>query len=150
MDAVIRDEAVSTLAEQEISGEILLEKYAKGNEASVTDVRRRGLPFVGAGALDVAAHEVLAGLAVVVREHQLRQRALVGLALLAHDQWTFRSELKLAQFWVDRYFDHRETSVLTARESLNQLSATEINIALPSLNESLSAIQNIKLGKESR
>ena len=72
------------------------------------------------------------------------------LALLAHDQWTFRSELKLAQFWVDRYFDHRETSVLTARESLNQLSATEINIALPSLNESLSAIQNIKLGKESR
>ncbi|MDP5240267.1 adenosylcobalamin-dependent ribonucleoside-diphosphate reductase [Uliginosibacterium sp. 31-16] len=41
MDAVIRDEAVSTLAEQEISGEILLEKYAKGNEASVTDVRRR-------------------------------------------------------------------------------------------------------------
>ncbi|MBS1209943.1 MAG: ribonucleoside-diphosphate reductase, adenosylcobalamin-dependent [Proteobacteria bacterium] len=41
MDAVIRDEAVSTLAEQEISGEILLEKYAKGNESSVTDVRRR-------------------------------------------------------------------------------------------------------------
>lgn len=41
MDAEIRDEAVSTLAEQEISGEILLEKYAKGEETSVTDVRRR-------------------------------------------------------------------------------------------------------------
>ena len=41
MDAQIRDEAISTLAEQEISGEILLEKYAKGEETSVTDVRRR-------------------------------------------------------------------------------------------------------------
>ena len=41
METQIRNEAISTLAEQEISGEILLEKYAKGNEASVTDVRRR-------------------------------------------------------------------------------------------------------------
>ncbi|MFT3849368.1 MAG: uroporphyrinogen-III C-methyltransferase [Propionivibrio sp.] len=65
-------------------------------------------------------------------------------------RWTFRSELKLAQFWVNRYFDNRETTVLTARESLGQLSAAEINIELPSLNESLSALQNMKQDKESR
>ena len=70
------------------------------------------------------------------------------LALLAHDQWTFRNELKYAQTWVDRYFDHREQPVQTAQNSLKQLSATEINIELPNLNESLSAIKNIKLGKE--
>lgn len=90
------------------------------------------------------------GQAFFLRENLKLRLLNARLALLAHDQWTFRSELKLAQFWVDRYFDNRETSVLTARESLNQLSATEINIELPSLNESLSAIQNIKLGKESR
>ncbi len=90
------------------------------------------------------------GQAFFLRENLKLRLLNARLALLAHDQWTFRSELKLAQFWVDRYFDSRETSVLAARESLNQLSATEINIELPSLNESLSAIQNIKLGKESR
>lgn len=90
------------------------------------------------------------GQAFFLRENLKLRLLNARLALLAHDQWTFRSELKLAQFWVDRYFDNRETSVLTARESLNQLSATEINIALPSLNESLSAIQNIKLGRESQ
>lgn len=41
MDVKIREEAVSTLAEQDISGEVLLEKYAKGEEASAADVRRR-------------------------------------------------------------------------------------------------------------
>ncbi len=38
--------------------------------------------------------------------------------------------------------------VQTAQNSLKQLSATEINIELPTLNESLSAIKNFKLGKE--
>jgi uroporphyrin-3 C-methyltransferase len=70
------------------------------------------------------------------------------LALLAHDQWTFRNELAQARVWVDRYFDGRDKSVQTAQESLKQLSATEINIELPNLNQSLSAIKNFKLGKE--
>lgn len=70
------------------------------------------------------------------------------LALLAHDQWTFRNELMQARIWVDRYFDNRDKSVQTAQSTLKQLSATEINIELPNLNESLTAIKNFKLGKE--
>ena len=72
------------------------------------------------------------------------------LALFAHDQWTFRNELKYAQTCVDRYFDPREKSVQTAQNSLKQLLATEINIELPNLNESLSAIKSFKLGKEGK
>ena len=72
------------------------------------------------------------------------------LALLAHDQWTFRNELAQARVWVDRYFDGRDKSVQTAQRSLKQLSAAEINIDLPNLNESLSAIRGFKLGKDRR
>ena len=72
------------------------------------------------------------------------------LALLAHDQWTYRSELRMAQSWVDRYFDNREVSVQSVRDNLNQLSATEISIALPNLNESLSAIKMIRAASEKR
>jgi len=90
------------------------------------------------------------GQAFFLRENLKLRLLNARLALLAHDQWTFRSELKLAQFWVDRYFDNRESAVLAARESLNQLSATEINIELPSLNESLSAIRTFRLGEASQ
>ncbi|MFZ4537421.1 uroporphyrinogen-III C-methyltransferase [Propionivibrio sp.] len=88
------------------------------------------------------------GQAFFLRENLKLRLLNARLALLAHDQWTFRNEIKQAHFWVDRYFDGRDKSVQTAEESLKQLAATEINIELPNLNESLSAIKNFKLGKE--
>jgi uroporphyrin-3 C-methyltransferase len=88
------------------------------------------------------------GQAYFLRENLKLRLLNARLALLAHDQWTFRNELRQAQVWVDRYFDEREKSVQSALGTVKQLSATEINIELPSLNESLSAIKNFKLGKE--
>jgi len=88
------------------------------------------------------------GQAFFLRENLKLRLLNARLALLARDQWTFRNELKQARIWVDRYFDPRDKSVQTAQSTLRQLSATEINIELPNLNESLSAIKNFKLGKE--
>ena len=90
------------------------------------------------------------GQAFFLRENLKLRLLNARLALLGRDQWTFRGELKLARFWVDRYFDHRESSVLAVRESLTQLSAAEINIELPRLNESLSAIRNLRVGEAGR
>ena len=70
------------------------------------------------------------------------------LALLARDQWTFRNELKLARSWLDRYFDSRQISVQTAQESFRQLAATAISLELPSLNESLSAVRNLRQSRD--
>lgn len=66
------------------------------------------------------------------------------LALLSHDQWTFRNELKLAQQWLERYFDPREKAVQAALVALRQLSATEIVVDLPNLNETLTALRHLK------
>jgi uroporphyrin-3 C-methyltransferase len=88
------------------------------------------------------------GQAFFLRENLKLRLLNARLALLARDQWTFRNELKHAQTWIDRYFDGRDKSLQTAQGALKQLAATEINIELPTLNESMSAIKTFKLGKE--
>lgn len=87
------------------------------------------------------------GQAFFLRENLKLRLLSARLALLAHDQWTFRNELGQARSWIERYYDNREHAVRAARESLVQLSDTEISIELPSLNESLSAIKNSRLGE---
>lgn len=72
------------------------------------------------------------------------------LALLSRDQWTFRNELRQAHAWIERYFDGREKTVQVSLNSLKQLSATEVSIELPSLNESLSAIKGFRAEKDRR
>ncbi len=72
------------------------------------------------------------------------------LALLSRDQWTFRNELRQAHAWIERYFDGREKAVQTSLISLKQLSATEVSIELPSLNDSLSAIKGFRAEKDRR
>jgi uroporphyrin-3 C-methyltransferase len=88
------------------------------------------------------------GQAFFLRENVKLRLLNARLALLARDQWTFRSEIKHSQAWIDRYFDARDKSVQAAQGGLKQLSATEISIELPTLNESLSVIKSFKLGKE--
>jgi len=70
------------------------------------------------------------------------------LALLSRDQWTFRSELKMSQAWLERYFNTNDKSVQTAIASVKQLAGTEIVIELPLLNDSLNALKTLKLAKE--
>ncbi|HOL65112.1 MAG TPA: hypothetical protein PLB97_07260, partial [Accumulibacter sp.] len=41
LSAIAEAPVIAPMAEQEISVEVLVEKYAKGNETSLNDVRRR-------------------------------------------------------------------------------------------------------------
>ncbi len=72
------------------------------------------------------------------------------LALLAHDQATFRNELRQAQLWLERHFNAHDPGLRNAQATLQRLASTEINIRLPTLNESLAAIKTFKLGKEAQ
>ncbi|EXI79522.1 MAG: putative uroporphyrinogen-III C-methyltransferase [Candidatus Accumulibacter appositus] len=88
------------------------------------------------------------GQAFFLRENLKLRLLNARLALLARDQWTFQNELKHAQAWMNRYFDASDSSLQTAQANLEQLIATEINIEMPTLNESRSAVKTFKLGQE--
>ncbi len=88
------------------------------------------------------------GQAFFLRENLKLRLLNARLALLARDQWTFQNELKHAQAWMNRYFDASDSSLQTAQATLEQLIATEINIEMPTLNESRSAVKTFKLGQE--
>ena len=88
------------------------------------------------------------GQAFFLRENLKLRLLNARLALLSRDPWTYRNELKQCQSWIARYFDGQAPAVGRTLESLGQLSATEINIALPNLNESLSAIKASRSEKE--
>ena len=87
----------------------------------------------------------------LIQRENIKLRLLnARLALLTRDQWLFRSELKAAHAWLERYFQVEEKSVQAALAALKQLAATEIIVELPSLNDSLAALQNLKTSREKR
>ena len=72
------------------------------------------------------------------------------LALFSHDQWTFRNELKVAQDLLARHFEANDKAVQAALATLRQMTAAEINVELPTLSESQTALRNLRPGKEKR
>ncbi|WP_303785725.1 uroporphyrinogen-III C-methyltransferase [Azovibrio restrictus] len=87
---------------------------------------------------------------LILRENIKLRLLNARLALLTRDQWLFRSELKAAHAWLERYFQVEEKSVQASLAALKQLAATEIVVELPSLNDSLAALQNLKASREKR
>jgi uroporphyrin-3 C-methyltransferase len=84
----------------------------------------------------------------VLRENIKLRLLNARLALLSRDQWTFRNELAAAEEWLERYFNVNAKPVQSALVNLRQLIAAEIAVALPTLHESLSAVQNAKASQE--
>jgi hypothetical protein len=50
------------------------------------------------------------------------------LALLAHDEKSFKADLRAAQDWLTRYYDARDKSVASALATVRQLSDSQIRI----------------------
>ena len=72
------------------------------------------------------------------------------LALFSRDQWTFRNELKVSQELLAANFDANDKSVQTAQSTLRQMTATDINVELPTLKDSQAALRGLRQGKEKR
>ncbi len=69
-------------------------------------------------------------------------------ALLARDPARFRSDLQTATAWMTRYYDTRAKSTAAALATLKQLSASSINVELPTIADSLAAVRNFKVARD--
>ncbi|PKO87388.1 MAG: hypothetical protein CVU18_10870 [Betaproteobacteria bacterium HGW-Betaproteobacteria-12] len=101
--------------------------------------------------VDQADQPLLApGQSFFLRENLKLRLLNARLALLARDHGTFRNELKVAQGWLKRYFAADDKAVKAAQAGLQQLLATDFNIALPTLNDSHAALRQLMGRKEKR
>ena len=90
------------------------------------------------------------GQGFLLRENLKLRLLNARLALFARDQWTYRNELKVAQEWLGKHFDASDKAVLAAQATLRQMTASEINVELPNLNDTQAALRNLRQSKEKR
>ena len=72
------------------------------------------------------------------------------LALLAHDEKSFKADLKAAREWLARYYDARDKNVANAVAAVRQLHDSSISIELPDIAASLDTVRNYRLTRERR
>lgn len=70
------------------------------------------------------------------------------IALLQHDESTYRADLRAAEKWLQDHFDMRENSSRVMLSTLRQLSASDIVIEVPDINETLTQVSKYKLTLE--
>jgi uroporphyrin-3 C-methyltransferase len=70
------------------------------------------------------------------------------LALLTRDEAGYREDLRVAQAWIQRYFDARAKGSQNALAQLKQLSAASISFEPPSITDSLEAVRAFKARHE--
>lgn len=86
--------------------------------------------------------------AYFLRENIKLRLVNARLALLARDGRSFRDDTRQVAEWLDRYFDTRAHPVQAAMTALRGFSTLDVVQQAPSLNETLAAVRNFKLGKK--
>lgn len=88
--------------------------------------------------------------AYFLREN-LRLRLLnARLALLTRDEAGFREDLRVAQSWIQRYFERRSKQTLEALGQLKQFDAASLSFEAPSITDSLDAVRGFKSRREKK
>ncbi len=70
------------------------------------------------------------------------------LALLTRDEAGYREDLRVAQAWIQRYFDARAKGSQSALAQLKQLSSASVSFEPPSITDSLEAVRAFKARRE--
>jgi uroporphyrin-3 C-methyltransferase len=83
-----------------------------------------------------------------LRENLKLRLLAARIALLQHDEATYRVDLQAADQWIKHYFDQEDVSTKNALATLQQLKSSSISIQIPEISESLNAVAKYKLALE--
>ncbi len=83
-----------------------------------------------------------------LRENLKLRLLSARLALLLHDETSFKSDIIAAQEWLTLYYDNSAKATMVTLNSLRQLQENRISIELPDISASLDAARNFKLARE--
>lgn len=98
--------------------------------------------------MDAPDSALLAPEQVYFLRQNLKLRLLdARIALLAHDEASYKADLQAARHWVKRYFNSSDARVASALASLDKLANSPVSIQLPTLSESLAALQSSRIGR---
>ncbi len=82
--------------------------------------------------------------AFFLRENLKLRLLNARLALLARDEAAYRSDVRVAASWLERYFDTRSRAAVAMALTLKQLGSGSIGVSLPTIGESLAAVRAYK------
>lgn len=86
--------------------------------------------------------------AFYLRENLKLRLLTARIALLQHDQTTFKSDLETVTVWLNVYFDTKHPNAIKALNTVKKLSSNNISIELPQLTDSFAAVNRYKLSLE--
>lgn len=83
--------------------------------------------------------------AFYLREN-IRLRLLTArIALLQHDETTYKADLNMVKSWLITYFDTKHPDTIRAMQLVKKLAAQKISMTLPQLTDSFAAVNRYKL-----
>lgn len=83
--------------------------------------------------------------ALYLRENVKLRLLTARIALLQHDESTYKADLGMVKTWLNQYFDTKHPDTIKALVLLNKLSSNNISLELPQLSDSLAAVNSYKL-----
>jgi uroporphyrin-3 C-methyltransferase len=83
-----------------------------------------------------------------LRENLKLRLLTARVALLQHDETSYKADLATVSTWINQYYDAKHPNAIQAFKLLKQLSGNNIDIQLPQLTESIAAVNRYKLSLE--
>ncbi|NOT65614.1 MAG: heme biosynthesis operon protein HemX [Methylotenera sp.] len=89
-----------------------------------------------------------AGQDFYLRENLKLRLLTARVALLQHDDESYKADLNAINMWLNQYYDGKHPNAIQAFELIKKLAGNNISIELPQLNESMAAVNRYKQSLE--